>query len=337
MTLDIKAIQPVIPFEPVSSKAIPGGGQWVGQVKWDGVRILTYYQSGKGGNGGIDVETGTRVEGGVRLINRKGNERTLQYPEFGDASAYCKAGSVILDGEMIAIAGGKPSFHEVMRRDSLRKEQEIRFALTRVPVIYMVFDILYCDGEWVTEYPLAERQKLLTDLIVPSERLQLVPNVSDMDSLFTVMKERGWEGIVCKDLTSTYAIGGKDGRWQKLKLNYDLNAVIGGVTFRDGRVNALLLGLYSPEGHLIYIGHAGSAKWTAGDWRDLTQQVQELLAPSCPFRHIPGRMKGAVWIQPALAVKVQFMEWTPGGTMRHPVIQGFSNVPPEACVLSQQV
>ncbi|WP_410771826.1 DNA ligase [Fontibacillus sp. BL9] len=313
-------LQPVIPFEPVRAHDIPRGDDWIAQVKWDGVRMLTYYDGHE-----------------VRLINRKGNDRTLQYPEFTDVPAYCNAKSVILDGEMIALAGGKPSFHEVMRRDSLRREREITFAASRIPAIYMIFDVLYCDGEWVNGFPLSRRQQLLQDIITPHERLQLVPNVADAESLFTVMKQQGWEGIVCKRLDSTYAIGGKDSRWCKLKLAHDLYAAIGGVTYRDGRVNALLLGLYDEEGRFIYIGHAGTGKWKAGEWIRMTEAASALRTGTRPFANTPERIKGAEWIKPQLTVKVQFLEWTPGGTMRHPVIQGWANVPPEACILSQSI
>lgn len=307
-------LQPVVPFEPIRSEVIPQGEEWVAQVKWDGVRMLTYFDGRE-----------------TRLINRKGNDRTKQYPEFLDVPAYCRTSSVLLDGEMIALSGGKPSFHEIMRRDSLRREREIRFAAGRIPVIYMIFDVLYHDGTWINGETLAKRQQLLQEIVIPSERVQLVPNVADGGVLFGVMKERGWEGIVCKKLDSPYVIGGKDARWQKIKLARDLYAAIGGVTYRDGMVNAILLGLYDPEGRFIYIGHAGGGKWKVRDWRDLTENIRPLIVPDRPFFNVPERIKGAVWMQPALTVKIQFLEWTPGGTMRQPIIQGWGNVPPEAC------
>ncbi|MEF2967590.1 DNA ligase [Paenibacillus sp. M1] len=313
-------LDPVFPFEPVRAHDFPAGEEWIAQVKWDGVRILTYYDGRE-----------------ARLINRKKNDRTLQYPEFTDVRSFCRADSVILDGEMIALAGGKPSFHEIMRRDSLRRAREIAFAVPRIPAIYMVFDILYCDGIWVTDRPLRERQRLLQERVTPGERLQLVPNVADARSLFSVMEERDWEGIVCKRLDSTYLLGGKDPRWVKLKLAHDLNAAVGGVTYRDGTVNALLLGLYDEEGRFIYIGHAGTARWKGEEWVRATKLARQLAVNNRPFFNTPERIKGAEWMKPELTVKVQFLEWTPGGTMRHPVIQGWSAAPPEACTLSQSM
>lgn len=311
-------MKPVAPFEPIRSENLPAGPGWITQVKWDGVRMLTYYD-------GSDTQ----------LINRKGNERSKQYPEFMNVSSYCRAESVILDGEMIALNGDRPSFHEIMKRDSLRREQEIRFATKQIPAIHMIFDVLYYNGEWVIGRTLAERQELLQKIIVPSAQLQLVPSYSDGESLFAVMKERGWEGVVSKRLDSTYAIGGKDGRWQKLKLGYDLYAVIGGVTYRDGVMNALLLGLYDENGQFIYIGHTGSGKLNQDAWRSLAQQISALIVEHRTFHNMPQRIKGAVWIQPLLTVKVQFMEWTPGGTMRHPVLQGMADIPPKSCTVTQ--
>jgi len=313
-------LKPVAPFEPIRTETLPAGPEWITQVKWDGVRILTYH----------DGE-------GTRLINRKGNERSKQYPEFLDTSSYCRAGSFILDGEMIALAGDKPSFHEVMRRDSLRRETEIRFAVKQIPAVYMIFDVLYHNGEWVTGRSLAERQKLLQEIIIPSGMIQLVPSYTDGERLFAVMKERGWEGVVSKRLDSTYALGGKDGRWQKRKLAYDLYAAIGGVTYRDGVMNALLLGLYDENGRFVYIGHTGSGKLNQQAWQSLALQISALAVNERTFHNIPQRIKGAVWTRPLLTVKVQFMEWTPGGTMRHPVLQGMADVPPESCTVAQSI
>lgn len=313
-------IKPVTPFEPIRSEMIPTGPDWITQVKWDGVRMLTYYDGS-----------------GTRLINRKGNDRSKQYPEFMDVPSYCHANSVILDGEMIALSEDKPSFHEIMRRDSLRREQEIRFAVKQIPAIHMIFDVLYYNGDWVIGNTLAERQQLLQNIIIPSAQLQLVPSYAEGERLYSVMKERGWEGVVSKRLDSTYALGGKDGRWQKLKLGYDLYAVIGGVTYRDGVMNALLLGLYEENGRFVYIGHTGSGKLNQEAWRSLVQQISALAAKERPFHNIPQRIKGAVWVQPLLTVKVQFMEWTPGGTMRHPVLQGTADVPPESCTMMQSM
>ncbi|WP_136603708.1 RNA ligase family protein [Paenibacillus dokdonensis] len=311
-------LRPVKPFEPIMTNILPSGGRLIAQIKWDGVRMLVYHDSE-----------------GTELINRKGNNRTRQYPELMDTAAYCQADSFILDGEIIALVDGVPSFHQVMKRDSLRQEQQIRARVQQVPIVYMVFDILYFNGESVTNKPLHERQALLAQVLIPSPMVQAVPSYPDISLLHEISKQHQLEGIVIKDLDSVYAVGGKDKRWQKRKNILDLNAVVGGVTYRDGLVNALLLGLYDEEGKLIYIGHAGTGKLTVADWRRITEEAATMLLKDRPFTNQSERQKGAVWIRPEWVVKVNFLEWTPGGTLRQPSIQAFVNSAPEDCKLDQ--
>ncbi|TFE27258.1 ATP-dependent DNA ligase [Cohnella luojiensis] len=311
-------LTPVVPFEPIRTERMPKVGNWVAQVKWDGVRMLSYFN-------------GTKVQ----LINRRLNNRSLQYPEFLSAQEYCSAKSFILDGEFIAFDEKKPSFHEIMRRDSLRKKQSVEASVSSIPVTYMIFDVLFFNGNWVVSKSLSERQKVLNDIIKPSNKAQLVENFEDADRLFQLMKSHSMEGIVIKNLESSYLINGKDARWQKRKLFYDLFAVIGGITYRDGIINSLLLGIYSNHS-LIYIGHSGTGKLTHADWIKLTRDMEPLIISSCPFENKPSRFKDTVWVKPRVVVKVQFMEWTASKTMRHSSIQSINeNLPVSECNFEQ--
>ncbi|MEK4062830.1 MULTISPECIES: ATP-dependent DNA ligase [Paenibacillus] len=312
-------LQPVIPFEPVLAAQLPSGGEWIAQIKWDGVRMLSYYD-------------GSHAE----LINRRGNRRTPQYPELAEPRSYCRAGSFILDGEVIALSGGKPSFHEVMRRDSLKNEAAIRAVRPQVPVLYMVFDILYCNGLWLLDQPLSRRQQYLNEMLLPHPHVQNVPSYANPAELFSAAQSGSLEGIVCKDVNSTYAPGGKDKRWQKRKIISDVTAVAGGVTFRDGIVNALLFGLYDDKGKLHYIGHAGAGRMTAANWRNVTAAAHRLTVPKMPFAALPQRSKDAVWIKPELVFKLHFLEWNSSGTFRQPVIQAQVDLPPQSCRIEQK-
>lgn len=311
-------LKPVFPFEPISTSFPPAGDNWITQIKWDGVRMLLYYAGNE-----------------VKLINRRMNERTSQYPEFQDIASFCSASSVILDGEIIAFEHGKPSFHEVMRRDSLRQQQRIRSSIYQVRVTYMIFDILFYNGEWVTDRPLLYRQQLLEETITPRNNVQIVQNFRDGAVLFSMMQQYGMEGVVYKDLTSTYSLNGKDGRWKKHKVIHDLIAVVGGVTFRDNLVNSLLLGLYSENQDLVYIGHAGTGKLTQKDWAAITEHAKKTQIPGRPFSNEPERSKTAIWIEPRLTVKVEYLELTHGGTLRHPSIQAVVIRDKSECTMDQ--
>lgn len=313
-------VQPVVPFEPVLADTIPDGQQWVTQVKWDGVRVLTYHD----GNS-------------VRLFNRKLNERTLQYPELTGIMRYSKASSVILDGEVIALDQGKPSFYQVMKRDGIRKEKNVEAARRQTPVIYMVFDILYFNGKWVTALPFNQRQNILHEIISPQEDVQVVENFDAGQRLLEAIKEQGMEGVVCKDRNSGYELNGKDERWRKIKNYRDLIAVVGGYTLRGDTANALLLGLYDEYQRFWYIGHAGTGRLNQAEWKHLTKVLRSLDMARRPFVNIPERHADAHWVQPELTVKIQYAEWTPRHGLRQPSIQAVVEAEPLSCVFAEGI
>ncbi|WP_145320541.1 ATP-dependent DNA ligase [Paenibacillus xylanexedens] len=311
--------KPLIPFEPISRDTLPTGPQWIAQVKWDGVRMLAY-------------EDGQEL----RLVNRRLHERTAQYPELVTPRNLCSGSSYILDGEVIALDPntGKPSFYHVLRRDRMSRPEGIAQAVHQIPVTYMVFDILFYEGKWVTDQPLADRQRLLHEVLNTAPHVQEVTNTLDAASLLTVMRQHQMEGIVCKDLTSSYGIQGKDQRWQKVKIMHDVYAMIGGVTYRSGIVNAVAIGVYDgPD--FVYIGHVGTGKLNSNTWRELTHQIEPLIRQDRPFHNIPERSAETTWVEPRIGVKVQYMELTHHRTLRHPSIQTFADVTREDCLANQ--
>ena len=310
-------LEPIIPFEPVRVTEIPDGEAWIAQIKWDGVRVLTYFDGKE-----------------VKLYNRKLNERTFHYPEITEMNAYFHGQSVILDGEVIALdEKGKPSFHEVMQRDGLRKMERVKLVKEEVPIYYMIFDILYYNGEWLHDQPLSERLEILKRCVVPTPQIQLVPSESDGNTLWTVVESHGLEGIVCKNLASPYMIDGKNDSWRKVKNYQDVIAVIAGVTFRSGIVNSVLLGLFDQAGKLWYIGHCGTGKLTRNDWKGLTERIDPLKIAEKPFINDPERIKGVQWLTPEITAKVIFIEWPEGKTLRQPSLQSFTDLPADKCLL----
>lgn len=315
-------LEPVVPFEPVRRDTLPSDDEWIAQIKWDGVRILTYAENGM-----------------VRLFNRKQHERSRQYPELLAFSSYTAATSIILDGEVIALGrDGTPSFHQVMKRDGIRRIDRVPIVRTQMPIAYMVFDILYLNGEWLTNRPFSERMALLNETVKTSDTVQKVEQHDDASTLHAVTKAYGMEGIVLKRPDSPYLIGEKRDFWVKVKHYRDVICVVGGFTTNDsGRVNALLLGLYQ-DGLLIYVGHAGTGKVSDAEWREVTRTLEVVKLDTCPFADVPRRGSGAtsgppIYVPPKLTVKIQFAEWTEQHTMRQPSIQAFVDFDPQDCVM----
>lgn len=296
---------PVLPMEPKSAPCVTDSADMLYQIKWDGVRVLSYKFS----------------NGSIRLFNRRLNERTAQYPEICEALDAIMPGTV-LDGEIIALdQNGRPDFPRVLRRDLVRSPQKIKAAMAAVSVHYMVFDVLWLDGDAVYSWPLAKRLALLTGMDIKEGLIRLVDSVPAAGrALFDAAQAEGLEGIVAKKADSAYMIGKKTDAWQKIKCLRKVTAIVGGYLADGQRVRSLLFGL--PDGdRLQYIGAAASGV-TQAQWQNLRQLFAKMPGP-CPFVN-PPVLSDAHWVMPLLHAHIRFLEYTSGGVMRAPVITGFS-------------
>ncbi len=121
------SIQPML---AISAAEPPAGGEWLYEVKWDGVRALCFLHQGR-----------------LRIAGRKGASIERQYPELGVLPQHVEAESAILDGEIAALdENGRPSFEllqpRIMARDANAAAQLARSR----PVVFFAFDLLYWNG-----------------------------------------------------------------------------------------------------------------------------------------------------------------------------------------------
>jgi len=294
---------PVVPMEFGAGKTPFDDPDTLFQVKWDGVRCLAY-----------------SYPDGIRLFNRKLNERTAQYPEL--AASLCSLGpGTVLDGEIVALgAEGKPDFPRVLRRDLARSQVRIGLAAKSVAVHYMVFDILWLNGEALYPLPIEQRLERLYGLRFQSNFIQAVESVQESGkALFAAVDAEGLEGIVAKKKGSVYRIGQRTEDWQKIKCFRDIDAVIGGFLEESGRVRSLLVGIPEEDG-LLYIGSAASGV-KQREWSLLKNIFAGMPGP-CPFKNKPTQ-PDARWVQPKVPVHLRFLEYTPEGVMRAPAVVEF--------------
>jgi bifunctional non-homologous end joining protein LigD len=292
-------------MEPVLSKQLLVHPDYVYQVKWDGIRILSKIE-----------------QDNVILHTRHGNIRTHTYPEITQLLLNQFAGkSIYLDGEMISIYQGKSDFFQVLKRDRLKTPSKIEPAVRRIPVCYMVFDILY-DDQWVTDKSFHERNEILNSIISPTDQFQLCPTTTDGEALFSYTKEQGWEGIVAKKRAGKYHIGEKHTTWRKIKHFQHLESTILGVTLKSGKVYSLLLGTKKNDEEWHYIGRVSSGLDT--EEKKLLTEYSKFLQIPTPVALIPPFHEEEIrWFFPDIHVEIRFLEWTPDRTLRSPVIERF--------------
>ena len=306
---------PVRVMEPVSHPEAFDDPGFLGQVKWDGVRIVAF------------------VAGAVRLQNRRLFDRTAQYPELSPLAAATRGHRAILDGEVVVLQQGKPSFPGVLRRD-LAKDARAAGQLARVlPVGYNVFDLLALDAEDLRQSPLEDLLQRLGDLLEPGEAWQVVESFPGHGrELFAAVQRMGLEGVVLKERRSPYTAGKRTRAWLKVKSFRVESFVLGGVAYRGSQPASLLLGRYRND-RLWYVGRVGSGL-AGSTLQNLEQVARELGTRDCPFANrgaLPGR--GVLYLRPALTGLVRYLEWTENLQLRAPSWQGFSRAAPEECRL----
>jgi bifunctional non-homologous end joining protein LigD len=314
-----------------AAKRLPPGKEWAYELKWDGVRALTF----------IDPEAG------VRVAARRGADASARYPELGALAEAYGGRELILDGEVVAFdAHGHPSFGLLQRRMNLTDARRIRQRQGETPVTFVAFDLLWLDGSPLFDEPYERRRELLAGLDFDGPSWQAPAHrVGGGDALFGAVRERGLEGVVAKRLGSAYRPGRRTGDWVKVQNRRRQELVIGGYLPGEGgrrkRVGSLLVGYWdaTPEEavalgrpqRFVYAGGVGTG-FTQARLDELTDLLEPLRRGTSPFEagwdpevKYAARARergGLVWVEPALVAEVEFLRWTHEDTIRAASFKG---------------
>src|SRR6266699_2872513 len=112
-----------------------------------------------------------------------------------------------------------------------------------MPVKFVLFDLLYQDGELLLDEPLVERRRRLEQLLAPaqSKKLQIAPERmcrtrEALEEAFRAALAAGHEGIVAKAPDSLYTPGRRGRFWFKLKEPFaTLDVVVTAVEYGHGK------------------------------------------------------------------------------------------------------
>jgi len=314
-----RKIPQVVPMAAVTGSLPANEDAFAFEVKWDGVRVLTY------------IDGGT-----LRMESRNLNDITARYPELHGLLDVFADRQVLLDGEVVAFDDdGRPSFGVLQSRMHVGNPIEVRRLMENTPVVYMLFDVLWLDGASTMALPLRERRALLDGLELAGPGWQTpASHVGEGKALSEASRSQGLEGIVAKKLDSIYEPGKRTRQWIKIKNQRNQELVVGGWMEgegnREGRIGALLVGYYDDDRELRYAGRVGTG-FTDATLRDLARRFEPLARDTNPFDdHIPYRK--AHFLDPVLVAQVEFLEWTHNHTLRAPSYKGLRDDKPAADV-----
>ena len=242
--------------------------------KYDGIRAQAHTSGGE-----------------VRIFSRTRDEITESFPELPPALAGLP-GDAILDGEIVAWKypasedaqlvvdepvsdAGEAKAHNLGRarpfsvlQQRLGRKKVSGKMLRESPVAFLVFDILYLDGELLIDTPLRDRAQILDRFLSAKRSLHSTVKTTntgqgrlafseteeafsaaiirapvfrgisaeELDRLFVAARARGNEGLMIKDLNSSYSPGKRGKAWLKMKRELaTLDVVVTAVEYGHGK------------------------------------------------------------------------------------------------------
>jgi hypothetical protein len=190
-------------------------GEWLVQEKYDGMRVQIH-----------------KIDNNVKIYSFNEKDITAKCSDQVDLMKKAHFGDCILDAELMLFDGDEPLHRaEVVAKIFKGKESDTELRCH-------VFDIMRHNDEDITNNTLEERIKTLFNnytqhshekLAFPSKKdTRFADNLKDVEKYAKeIMKIPTSEGVIIKDLTSTYFVGTKKNpKWIKWKKFVDLDLIV---------------------------------------------------------------------------------------------------------------
>jgi bifunctional non-homologous end joining protein LigD len=274
--------------------AVPTGGGWLHEMKYDGYRCLL-----------------SIAGGAARVYTRTGLDWTGKFPEIAEAAAAIQCDSALIDGEIVALdAKGNTSFSGLQQAIKAGGRGLTLFA----------FDALEIDGEKLDKLPNIERKQRLAALLGPGAPpfiLYADHILGKGEQLYDAMCAAGQEGIISKKADAPYR-GARTKSWLKIKCTRRQEFVIIGWAESDkkGRGFRSLLLALNDKGRLSYAGKVGTG-FSAALINELRARLDTLEVKTAPADVPRAEARGAHWVKPELVAEIAFAEFTADNVVRH--------------------
>ena len=289
------------------AKHIPG--KVLVEYKYDGERLQVHI-----------LRTGEMV-----IFSRRHENITHQFPDvIADLKKAFKGREAIIEGEVVAIdekSGRLLAFQVLMTR---RRKHDIEKYVSKVPVKYFLFDILYLDGNSMLETPLKERKLALKKVFAEKGEIEeaqylLTGDIDETEKFFRDVLKKGAEGVMVKDVSGPYQAGTRGWKWIKYKKDYEAEladtfdlVVVGaiyGTGKRGGTYGSLLVGAYEPKTNKYYSFTKVGAGFTDKDLEELKRRLDKYLIKE-KHRLVETGMKADVWFEPKAVLEISGAEIT---------------------------
>jgi hypothetical protein len=203
-------------FEIDDLKELKGfSGEWLVQEKFDGIRIQIHKKNNK-----------------VQIFTYNEKDITDKCKDIVEKAKQKRFGDMILDAELILYDGDEP----LHRADTIAHLFKNKYKDATLKA--RIFDIMNHDGKDLTDTPLKERINILFYQLTPGssdlfnfpskKNTRIADSIAEVEKYSkSLMESKTSEGVVIKDIESTYYIGNKKNpKWIKWKKFVDLDVIV---------------------------------------------------------------------------------------------------------------
>lgn len=275
------------------------------EIKWDGYRGLAY----------LDKQT--------TILSRNQIDLTARFPELQNLHLRVKDKSALIDGEIVVIKDGKPSFNSIQARGKVSDPLRVKGLSSKFPAIFIAFDILHLDGNDLTKLQITQRKEILEKAVEQGPDLIISQSITGSGIQFYEQAiKSGLEGVMAKRLDSPYIPGKRSGYWKKIRGTKSAELAICGWEKGEGKreLGSLILAGYL-DGQWYYNGKVGTGISRQEEIM-LLEKLMKLAVLEPVFPPPRGEFKSPNWVKPELVCEVNYLEISNENRLRHPSYKG---------------
>lgn len=269
----------------------------------------------------------------VRLFSRNQENLTEMFPDVAFELSKLKVESIIMDSEVLGYDSYNEKFFPFQETMQRKRKYGVSQKAQTIPVKCMIFDLLYLNGEDLTQKPLEERitklEEVLTENLGKSKDSILVCSKNEwpsssvqVQSILDKYISEGLEGIITKAKGTTYDPGTRNYDWIKLKrssnssLNDTIDAVVlGYYTGKGARtefgVGTILVGLYDKKTDSYKSFTKVGTGFTEQKLKEVYLDLEQIRTNSCPKNvEVDSKLTPDVWVLPQIVCEIEADEIT---------------------------
>ena len=281
-------------IEPALATAVekvPSGARWIHEIKFDGYRVQVHLANEE-----------------VKVFTRRGHDWTNRFKKVAEDAWHIKAGSAIVDGEIVVPAADGTTDFSVLQNELKGKSTSI---------VLVAFDLLYLNGRDLRKLSLVARKAELKKIIAGTNVQFSESFEIEGRSMFKHACKLGLEGVVSKVRDSAYA-SGRGNNWVKKTCAQRETLAIAGFALDEGKWDGIYLGRHKGA-DLVYAGKVdhGFDKVSAAE---LQKRLKPLIRKTQPYAKRIAH-KG-IWVEPKLLAEIEYRAKSAEGKVRHPFFKG---------------